>query len=183
MVYTDRILVLTRPGSDELVDIVPLREILTVNGTEEGLEVDPFDSFPDKQQDEVGGDSGEAQCTLEIRTLPDGYNSGRVFKIRVLSKKSHRTVIEELTSLSEIERERFEAKSKYKRMQDKIAGVANSNPVQTSLAFLIIMVRFCRTVRAVAHDFFILDYRTLWSIFFKLESTTIRRTGRNLWPS
>ncbi len=149
MVYTDRILVFTRPGSDELVDIVPLREILSATGTEGEVEVDPFESFSDKQQDEVGDDSKEPQCTLEIRTLPDGYNSGRVFKIRVLSKKSHRTVIEELTCLSEIEREIFEAKSKFKRMQDKIAGVIDSNPVQASLAFLIIMVRFCCTLSQI----------------------------------
>jgi hypothetical protein len=151
MVYTDQILVFTRPGSDELADIAPLKEILNVTGTEKELEVDPFDSSPDKRPEEVGDDTDVAQYTLEIRTLPDGYNSGRVFKIRVLSEKKKRTVIEDLTRLSTIEREKFEAKSKYKKSQEKFAGVVNSKIVQTLVTFLITMVSFVKDAVAVCY--------------------------------
>ena len=143
MVYTNQILVFARLGDDELADIVPLKEILSVkvNDTGEEPEVDPFDSFTDKSPDD--SDAVNAECTLEINTLPDGYNSGRIFKIRLNSKKDQQAIVEDLARFSVREREKTEVKSKYKQTQDKIAIVLDSNMVQMFLAFLITMVRSC----------------------------------------
>ena len=137
MVYTSQLLVFARPGNDELADIIPLKEIVAVTGTEEELEVDPLNPFTNNKNDE---DADDADCTLEIKTLQDGYNSGRVFKLRVISKKAQRTIIEDLTRFSAHEREKTVAKSNFKKTQDKIAAVINSNMVQMFLASLITMV-------------------------------------------
>ena len=140
MVYTNKLLVFTRLGTDEIADIVPLKEILTVYGIEESnIEVDPFSTFTDKGED----DADDAKCVLGINTVPDGYNSGRVYKIRVISKKHQQTIIKDLTGSSAREREKTEAKSKLKKMQDKIAVVIDSSLVQSFLAFLITVVRLC----------------------------------------
>jgi hypothetical protein len=138
MVYTRQILVFSRPGNDELTEIIPLKEIVAVTGTEEELEVDPFNSFTKKRNEE---NEDEADCTLEIKTLQDGYNSGRVFKLRVISKKDQSAIIEGLTRFSAHEREKIEAKSKYKKTQDKIAAIINSSTIQMFLASLITVVR------------------------------------------
>ncbi len=139
MIYTHRLLVFTRLGNDELADLVPLNEISVVNGTEMALEVDPFKSLIEENDD----DADAAECAVEITTIPDGYNSGRVYKIRVISEKNRRAIIDDLNRFSAREREKAVSKSKFKKMQDKVAAVINSNLVQRFLAFLIVMVRFC----------------------------------------
>ncbi len=138
MIFTDKILVFTRLGNDELADIVPLKEILSIHGLEGELEVDPFKtSFIDEKIE----DADEAECALEFNTIPDGYNSGRVYKIRVVSEKNRRAIIEGVSQFSAREREKAESKSKFKKSQDKVAAVINSNLAQRFLAVLITMVR------------------------------------------
>ncbi len=143
MVYTNQLLVFTRLGNDDLVDIIPLKEIVAVRGIEEEREVDPFSSFTEKTSNE---DSGDAQCSLEVNTSSEGYNSGRVFMIRVDSKKAQQVIIDDLTRFSAHEREKIAMKSKYKKTQDKIAVIIDSTMVQKFSAFLITMVRFCETM-------------------------------------
>ena len=148
MVYTNEMLVFARLGNDELADIVPLKEILSVTGTtEKQLDIDPFNSFKGSFADKGGDD---AVCMLEINTSPDGYNSGRVFKIRVVSKMDQEAIIEDLTRFSTREREKTIIRSKYKKTQDRIAAVINSNMVQMFLAFLITMVRI-HEIRFIAY--------------------------------
>ena len=137
MVYTSQIVVFTRVGSEELTDIIPLNEILMVKE----LDADQFNSFIETKEDEEEADDA---CVLQIDTLPNGYNSGRVYKILLTSKKFARTIIADLKRLSDRERERSEAKSRFKKIQDNVAGIINSRLVQQFLAFLIITVRVCR---------------------------------------
>jgi hypothetical protein len=140
MVYTNELLVFTRLGNDELADIVPLNEILTVHGLEGELEVDPFkNSFIGEQNE----DADAAEFALEIKTILDGYNSGRAYRIRVKSEKDRQSITERLSYLSARERERAVSKSRFKQMQDRVAAVINSNFVQRFLAFLIIAVCLC----------------------------------------
>jgi uncharacterized protein YfcZ (UPF0381/DUF406 family) len=134
MVYTSRMVAFSRQGNDELTDIIPIKEIITVKE----IEVYLSNSFIDRE-DDAGADDA---CAFEINTLPDGYNSGRSYKMRAASKKSQGTIIEDLTRLSAREREKSEAKSKFKKSQDKVAAVVNSNFVQRFLALLIITVLF-----------------------------------------
>lgn len=138
MVYTNQLLVFTRLGNDDLVDIVPLKEIAQIKGIEEDREVDPFNMLTEERGDVIPDDGG---CILEINTALDGYNSGRVFKIRVNSNKAKQDIINDLTRFSSIERAKLVVKSKYKKMQDKIAVIIDSNMVQMFLALLITMVR------------------------------------------
>ncbi len=106
-------------GNDELVDIIPLKEILTVkfNGTEQEFEVDPFSSFTsDEGQD---SNKGYVPCIIEISTLPDGYGSN--FQSTNNLKEYQRAILEDLTRFLAIEIEKTIAKSKLKRIQKKIA--------------------------------------------------------------
>jgi hypothetical protein len=137
MIYTSQLLVFTRLGHDELADIIPLAEIVSVTGYEAEREVDPFRSLIEEKVD----NSDDPDCPIEIKTIPDGYNSGRVYRIRVISEKDRRAIIEDLTRFSAREQEKAISKSKFKKLQDKVAAVVNSNLVQRFLAFLIVMVR------------------------------------------
>jgi hypothetical protein len=142
MIYTSQLLVFARPGSDELVDIVPFNEILhiKISSIEKEHEVDTFNYVVEKTKD---GDGNATEFALEIGTVSDGYNSGRIFRIRVISQKDQQAILDDLTRLCAREQEKLQIKSKYKKMQDRIAFVIDSNMVQISLAFLITMVWLC----------------------------------------
>jgi hypothetical protein len=136
MVFTSQLLVFTRVGHDELVDIIPLKDILAVNGSEtEELGTDPYKFFIDDQDA-----ADDFQPALEIMTMEDGYNSGRAYKIRVVSEKDRRAIIEDLSRFSAREREKAVAKSKFKKSQQKLAVLVNSNWVQRILAIFIVAV-------------------------------------------
>ncbi len=133
------------------MDIVPLNEILHVkiSSIENGHEVDTFNYIVEKMND---GDGNATEFALEIGTVSAGYNSGRIFRIRVISQKNQQAILDDLTRLCAREQEKLLIKSKYKKMQDRIAVVIDSNMVQISLAFLITMVWLCVDYGGAVHN-------------------------------
>lgn len=78
--------------------------------------------------------------TLQIMTIPDGYNSGRTYYIRAKSENLCRKMTLELNKLSNAAKERAVVKSRFQAAQLGTRRIYNSASFQMFTALLIIMV-------------------------------------------
>ncbi len=126
-------------NDDAVIDIIPLHEVLMIRDMSFYNEI-----ADDGSEFNVTATSDEEKSTAEsnknqfqIETSPQGYNSGRVYLIEVNSAQRFRVLLEDLTKLSTTAREEAEAKSRFKKTQDKVGKVFNSDIVQRILAIMI----------------------------------------------
>jgi hypothetical protein len=80
--------------------------------------------------------------TVEIRTILQGWNSGRAYFIRCATGKECRKVAADLRSFSEAERRRFELRTPMQRFRERLRAVYTSSPVQGLVGLLILAVSF-----------------------------------------
>jgi hypothetical protein len=78
--------------------------------------------------------------TLQIKTIPDGYNSGRTYYLRAQSESTCRKITSALNKLCTAARERASVKSRFEKVQLQLRGVYCSTPFQIFTAILIILV-------------------------------------------
>jgi hypothetical protein len=85
--------------------------------------------------------SGRGDVSFQIRTLTDGFNSGRTYYLHSTSAKECTEVVEILRNLVDIARKRAENESKFRESQKWLRAVYNSNIFQFCSSFLIILVK------------------------------------------
>jgi hypothetical protein len=78
--------------------------------------------------------------TLQIKTIPDGYNSGRTYYVRAQSESTCRKITASLNKLSTAARESADVRSRFEMVQLRLRGIYSSKCFQIFTSVLIIMV-------------------------------------------
>jgi hypothetical protein len=137
MVLTNKLLIFGRLNSSDVIDVVPLKEIVVVKDVTKGLNVDVDMDFVDNQNRETS-----TRVVLQIETIPEGYNSGRIYRIRFKTPRDFDATIILITRLAATARERAEAKTRFRKSQDSVNRIFSSNLLQRFLAILIAAVTY-----------------------------------------
>jgi hypothetical protein len=185
IVYTKKIIAFSNVNNDAVIDVIPLHEVAGIRDTSR------INAILADDTSEVNGSAGSnddstansSKNVVEIETSPAGYNSGRMYQIKAKSAQHFRNIFDDLTKLSTKAREEAEAKTKFKKTQNRVGKVVNSNPVQRFFAILIFAVRICILAiaqflsdnRDMPRDVSVSHLRTSWSTWWS------RRSGTS-WP-
>jgi hypothetical protein len=78
--------------------------------------------------------------TLQIMTIPDGYNSGRTYYIRAKTENLCRKMTTDLNNLSNVAKERAVVKSRFQTVRVKVHQIHSSTAFQLITASLIVVV-------------------------------------------
>ena len=147
IVYTKKIIAFSNLNDDAVLDVIPMHEVLMVrdmtifNGIEKEDESEFNDLEEEEEEEENNEEASESNKNVfQIETSPEGYNSGRPYQIQASSGQNFRAILEDLTKLSVAAREEAEAKSKFRKIQDKVGKIFNSDVVQRILAIMIFAV-------------------------------------------
>ncbi len=147
IVFTKKIIAFSNASDDKVIDVIPLHEVASIRETSLNHEV-IADDASELSGTHISHDDFAAvsiKNVLEIETNPEGYNSGRAYRIKAKSALDFRKIFDDLTQLSANAREGAQAKSKFKKSQERVGKVFNSNPFQRFLAILIFAVRNSHT--------------------------------------
>ncbi len=107
-----------------------------------------FGSFLDKQKGKNSSEdakinrvkSGRSAFSFQIRTLTDGFNSGRTYYLHSNSAEACKEVVGILRMFVEIARRRAEKYSKFRESKRWLRSIYDSNMFQLSSSFLIVLV-------------------------------------------
>jgi hypothetical protein len=147
IVFTKKIIAFSNVNDDAVLDLIPLHEVTCIRENSQINEMMADDSSDINGVNTMNDDNSSVsnKNLFEIETNPTGYNSGRVYQIKAKSVKDCRTMVDDLTKLSANARDDAEAKSKFKKSQERFGKIYNSNTVQQFLATLIFAVnKRCR---------------------------------------
>ena len=88
------------------------------------------------------GDSNKVkfQNSFQIRTLVDGYNSGRTYYLKASSEDECAEVVKLLRSAAKTARKIKEAKTRFEKSQERVRVVYQSTIIQTIVAAMIVAV-------------------------------------------
>ena len=141
LVFNKKVIAFANVNDDSVLDLVPLREVKNVRDTTLQNEI-MADEDSEFDGTSVSNEDGpDAKNMFEIETNPEGYNSGRVYQIKAMSAQDFRSIFDNLTKLANTAREEAEAKSRFKKSQQRVGKVFNSNIIQRVLAVLVFGVR------------------------------------------
>jgi hypothetical protein len=84
--------------------------------------------------------SGQGEFSFQIRTLTDGFNSGRSYYFQSGSANQCKEVVAILRNLVDIAKKRAENASKFRESQKWLRSIYDSNMFQLSSSFLIVLV-------------------------------------------
>ena len=79
--------------------------------------------------------------TVEIRTVLEGFNSGRVYYLRCDTGAECRRIAADLRAYSQAALRHFELRTPFERFRERLKAGYDSPPVQGFVGFLIISVR------------------------------------------
>ena len=131
MVYTGKILAFSTIHDEDVIDLIPLDEIVNIK---------IVDFHVDNLAHDDESEESSNKKVLRLETSQDGYNSGRVYQLRARSAKDFEDIEEDIKKLSSIARAKAEAKSKFRKSQEVVARIFNSDSFQLLSAILIIAV-------------------------------------------
>jgi hypothetical protein len=141
IVFTKKIIVFANVNDDGVLDIVPLHEVKNIRDTTLQDEIITDNDSELKGSIDSDDHVTGKKYTFEIETIPEGYNSGRVYRIQAESARDFRTILDNLPKLANVAREEAEAKSRFNKSQQRVGKVFNSNIIQRALAILVFGVR------------------------------------------
>jgi hypothetical protein len=153
LVYTDKLLIFASTVGAEVIDVLPMKEIMSVRSEADSLrrastfDIDREDAGSDPDAEEAAPTSGRTNehasgsAAFVIQTLMDGYNSGRAYRVRAMSAKDCSLLMDEISRISSGARERSLARSRFGRIQERVRAVFTSSPAQKFIALLIFAVR------------------------------------------
>jgi hypothetical protein len=139
MVFTKNTLAFSRANDDEVVDVVKLHEVQCIK---DNFAQDGYMNLASGNEDsKISATKNEfAKKSFQIETTEEGYNAGRIYVIQMKSEKDFGAVVEDLTRLHKIARDKAEARTKFKRIQDRVSKIFDSNSVQRFFSLMIFTV-------------------------------------------
>jgi hypothetical protein len=147
-----------------MVDSIPLHEIMSIEEMNEDLELSqslqspsirPFisistlerknstlDQGKDKTADtEQKKLTGHRKCIIQLKTVPEGFNLGRIYYLKANVDTPDRLIITHLSEARIKAKGIAERKSKFQKSQDMMRKVQESLVFQIIVAMLILLVR------------------------------------------
>jgi hypothetical protein len=137
-VYSKEVVAFSNPGSDKIVDAIPLFELeetakmkdddSDASGVNEKSKAEIAKSQADHSEhpekggevkDKKQGDSNKVKFrhAFQLRTQAEGYNSGRQYIIQARTEEERLKIVSDLTKLSKIANDKFLAKSQFRKTQ------------------------------------------------------------------
>ncbi len=91
----------------------------------------------------IMGDPNNAKFknAFKIRTLIDGYNSGRTYYLKASSDEQCADIVKLLTQSAKAAKKAREAKTRFETSQEQVRDVYHSPLCQSFVAFMIVAVR------------------------------------------
>jgi hypothetical protein len=149
------------PDDDLIRDSIPLEEICAVEVMGEsighGYRPNSYNIRRVNHEDHTGRGSKENNITIadlesdttvcmrlnafQIRTIPDGFNSGRVYYLQAENREVCDGIIEKMRKLISNAKTKADGTSRYIRSQNIARGMYESPAFQTLSSLLIIVVR------------------------------------------
>jgi hypothetical protein len=80
------------------------------------------------------------QCTIQLKTVPDGYNFGRIYYLKANLDTPDRLIITHLSDAATKAKGKAERKSKLQESQDMMRKINKSLAFQVIVAVLILLV-------------------------------------------
>jgi hypothetical protein len=148
VVWTKTRIYLTFVSEDTVFDSIPLAEIASIQQINETTRSEASNLNSSQQQPRQSpvksADSSQTrfQHALQLKTISDGFNSGRTYNLQAASDEQCRVVCESLTRLARRAREDAATISSIRRAQARVAAVYESTLFQSGVALLIIAVNF-----------------------------------------
>ena len=129
MIITRDIISFAFVGEDHQIDHIPLSEIDFVIEMKD-------------QESQAGLEATVAhdQYKLQIGTVENGYNSGRVYRIATRDREELKTLIARLTKFAKAARKRAEARTLFRKIQLKVLKRYETRHVQALMALMIMAV-------------------------------------------
>ncbi len=132
--YSKEVIAFSNPDTDrdKLLDAIPLFELEeTANMKDDETEGNSermgrgdanksgVDVSDHPEKDKKQGDTNKVKFrhSFQLRTKPDGYNSGRQYIIQARSDEERQKIITDLNKLSKIAIDKFLAKSQFRKIQ------------------------------------------------------------------
>ncbi len=153
VIWTKKKMYLTFVSEDTVFDCIPLAEITSIQQINETARSEtsflvPFTSLSSQQprpHPVKSADSSQTrfQHAFQLKTISDGFNSGRTYFFQAASDEQCRVVCESLSRHSHRARVDATATSSIRRAQQRVAEVYESTPFQSAVAVLIITVICC----------------------------------------
>ena len=84
--------------------------------------------------------TGGRENVLQLKTVPEGFNFGRIYYFNAGLERSGPVIVEKLSEAVRAARIRFERKSRYEKSQEAVRSVQESTVFQTLVAGLIMLV-------------------------------------------
>ena len=181
VVWTHEELQFSRVGDLQLIDKIPMHEILcatkmsrmsfSVHDNEllqqrsrkEDLKTDASKECGTGKNHRTSslvsskrGNTHPLDNTIQIKTIADGHNSGRSYYICLQSEDAYIQMMAEVTRLAKAARKKAQARSRFEKAQMKVRKVYNSNVFQKATAGLIVAVSLMKlssTARRYLSDF------------------------------
>ena len=120
----------------------PVPGLFESNRQEKGIEATPSAESESAYRSFLA--QSRLSNVLQIKTAADGVNSGRTYYMSTRSspnaKECRQALVKQLSTQSKRARRKAEAKSRFRRSQDKVKAVQSSMPFQLCMAALIIAV-------------------------------------------
>jgi hypothetical protein len=117
------------------------------------------------------------QCIIQLKTVPEGYNLGRIYYLKTNIDTPDRLIIKHLSEARTKAKGKAERKSKFQRSQDMMRTVQESLVFQIIVAVLILLVRalfvgYITAPKGLTDTRRLSFYRTFWSTLQSLSSRT-----------
>jgi hypothetical protein len=124
IVYTPKFIVFATPNGTEVIDVVPFVEIIGVRIDDEspspkvGTTKDILgEDASDSDTDTPTATPRKTNLVVILQTEPDGYNSGRTYRLRATTARDSTLLAEEVGRLSVSARAKLQRKSWMRGLQ------------------------------------------------------------------
>ena len=132
MIITKDIVSFAFVGEDQQIDHIPLSEIDFVIEMKD-------------QENQAGLEATAAQADqykVQIATVEDGYNSGRVYRFAMRDREELEKMIERLKKFAKAAKKRAEARNLFRKIQLRVRKRYEAGPVQALMALMIMAVLY-----------------------------------------
>jgi hypothetical protein len=129
---------------EHVIDAIPLFEIDYICSAQSGDQAvqDVFNPSQKRFENDKKADSQNEtfKNSFQIRTLMDGYNSGRAYYLKASSEEECAEIVEKLAKSARAAKKSREAKTRFEQSQERVRTIYRSDLCQGFTATMIVAV-------------------------------------------
>jgi hypothetical protein len=135
LVLTNDTVAFAQPDDEIMIDYIPLAEVEAIRIMETPDERRDFIKAP--SNDNKSHSCGTQDCSLLIKTAPDGQNGGRDYYLRADSAEECKDIVRTLEKAAYSAKFRANANTRFAKSQFAVRKIHVSGPFHYTSAFLI----------------------------------------------